>query len=247
MLYTVFLPATPVYKIVIAALSRRNGSKWAPALTFIGAGAGAGFAAIVVTMILGWKLTLLRAGISLLFGLMLAVVLAKYLEHQLAATAMDFEVESLLIKDFVEAKEQNLDRVETPTIKDLWSGLVRISRIAIPWFVLSVFLATLMKVVVPDSVGQALFGGNFGVIWMSLLGIPFYFIGGAEIPIAYVLLSEGMGAGGAITFMLAAPLINVPVFVMMSRWLGYRMAAAYMIICWLFIILIGFIVNFGMH
>jgi uncharacterized membrane protein YraQ (UPF0718 family) len=247
MLYTVFLPATPVYKIVIAALSRRNGSKWAPALTFIGAGAGAGFAAVVVTMILGWKLTILRAGISLLFGLMLALVLAKYFEDQLATTGMDFEVESLLIKDFVEAKEQNLDRVETPTIKDLWSGLVRVSRIAIPWFVLSLFLATLLKVIAPDSVGQALFGGNFAVIWMSLLGIPFYFVGGAEIPIAYVLLSEGMGAGGAITFMLAAPLINVPVFVMMSRWLGYRMAAAYMIICWLFIVLIGFIVNFGMH
>jgi uncharacterized membrane protein YraQ (UPF0718 family) len=104
-----------------------------------------------------------------------------------------------------------------------------------------------MKVIAPGLVGQALFGGNFGVIWISLLGIPFYFIGGAEIPIAYVLLSEGMGVGGAITFMLAAPLINAPVFVMMSRWLGYRMASAYMAICWLFIVLIGFIVNFGMR
>jgi uncharacterized membrane protein YraQ (UPF0718 family) len=104
-----------------------------------------------------------------------------------------------------------------------------------------------MKVIAPGLVGQVLFGGNLSVVWMSLLGIPFYFVGGAEIPIAYVLLSEGMGAGGAITFMLAAPLINVPVFVMMSRWLGYRMAFAYMAICWLFIILIGFIVNFGMR
>jgi uncharacterized protein len=245
--YSAILPATAAYKVIIAAFTRRTGSNWVPTLSFVGAGASVGIASLVVTAMISWQLAALRLVLALVFGFIMSLIIAKYFEPKLTATAMDFEVESLLSRDFVEVKEENLNRENKPSILDLWDGLVRIARITIPWFFLSLFLATLIKTIVPGSVTDSLFGGSFSLVWIALLGIPFYFIGGAEIPLIYVLMQGSMKMGGASVLMLAAPLINVPVFITMSRWLGYRVSAIYMAISWLLIVIIGFAIGLGLQ
>jgi uncharacterized membrane protein YraQ (UPF0718 family) len=241
--FAVLLPAMAAYKVLIAAYSRRGGIKWAPVLSFIAAGSGAGFAALSVTMMIGWELAAVRLVVALILGFVSAVVFAKYFEPRLAATAMDFEVESLLTRDFIEAQEENLDRKEKPKLIDIWNSLIRATRISVPWLILSLFMATLIKTIIPVSVIEVLLSGNLGIVWLSFLGIPFYFVGGAEIPIISILMQKGMGMGGAVVLMLAPPLVNAPVFIAMSRWLGYRAAAAFMIVCWLIIVVMGVAVS----
>jgi uncharacterized membrane protein YraQ (UPF0718 family) len=244
-IYAVFYPASPAYKVVIASFARRSGSRWAPVLTYVGAGAGAGISAVLVAMVVGWQLALTRIVAAVLFGFLLSIIAAKYFESSLAATAMDFEVETLITHDFVEITEDNLNKEEPPTYLDMWNSLVRVGKITVPWFILSIFLATLVKIIVPDSIIQSFVGGNLEIILAALAGLPFYFTGGAEIPLIYVLIEKGLGLGGAVVFMLGAPLINAPVYVTISRWIGYRMATIYLMLCWVLLVVIGIAVNYG--
>jgi uncharacterized membrane protein YraQ (UPF0718 family) len=246
-IYAIFFPASPAYKVLIASFARRGGSRWAPVLTFVGVGAGAGIASILVAMVVGWQLALTRIVAAALFGFALSIIAAKYFEPSLASTAMDFEVETLITHDFVEIKEDNINKEEPPTYYDMWNSLVRVCRITVPWFILSIFLATLVKIIVPNSLTQSLLGGNLEIMLAALAGLPFYFLGGAEIPLIYVLIEKGLGLGGAVVLMLGAPLINAPVYVTVSRWIGYRMAAIYLVLCWVLLVMLGLAVNYGVN
>jgi uncharacterized membrane protein YraQ (UPF0718 family) len=81
--------------------------------------------------------------------------------------------------------------------------------------------------------------GNFAPVFAALLGIPFYLVAGADVPLLAVFLRKGMDMGAAVSFMLAAPLINLPVLQLTGRWLGYRKAGVFLGICLLLVVAIG--------
>jgi uncharacterized membrane protein YraQ (UPF0718 family) len=78
-----------------------------------------------------------------------------------------------------------------------------------------------------------------GSLLASLSGIPFYFCSGAELPLVKELLAKGMGFGPAIAMMLAVPIVNIPTFGVVSKWLGPRAALAYLIMIVVFSTFLG--------
>lgn len=244
-LFGALLPATPGYRIPMAAIARRAGMAWTPVLTFIGVGAGAGISTFIVTLTIGWDFLALRIVAALIFSFLLSIIIAKVLEPQFASTAMDSDIEPLFVRDFCEASTASIDK-EDGVIETvgLWRNGLSLARITLPWLFLSLLLATLIYVVVPREFVEELLGDRFSAFTASLLGIPFYFVGGMEVPIILSLMGKGMNLGAAVSIMIAAPVVNIPVFTAMARWLGYRKAFAFMAICWFIAASIGTVFNF---
>jgi hypothetical protein len=237
--FGILFPATPASRVPMAALARRGGASWTPVLSFIGAGAGAGTATILMTVLVGWRIALLRLVMALLFALVLSLIITRFVEPRFAAAAMDAEVAPLCSREFCEIAAGELDGEDEPTIGGAWCNIVQLVRITAPWLFLSIAIATLINVLMPSSTVQGLFAGNLSAVKASLVGLPFYLAGGADIPLLLVFLDKGMTLGAAVSFMLAAPLINFPVIITMKRWLGYRKTIAFLAICWVVASLIG--------
>lgn len=244
-LFGVLLPVTPGYRIPMAAIARRAGTTWTPVLTFIGVGAGAGISTFIVTLMIGWDFMALRLVATLIFSFLLSIIVAKVLEPRFAAAAMDSDVEPLFTRDFCEASTASIDKEDgVIEVVGLWRNGLSLARITLPWLLLSLLLATLIYVVVPRELVEEFLGGRFSAFTASLLGVPFYFVGGMEVPVILSLMSKGMSLGSAVSIMIAAPVVNVPVFTVMVRWLGYRRTFAFMAICWFISAAIGTVFNF---
>ena len=236
--FGVLIPATPAYRVAMAAISRREGARFTPLLAFIGAGSGV--SALLITLAVGWQVTLLRAVISFAFALLLALAVTKFIEPKLAGKAMDVEVKELFSRDFTEVPasilENDSDSVES---KNVWYNFISLVRIMLPWLLLSLFLAALVHVIVPKAAFDVLLGGRFSPVKAALVGIPFYFVGGMDVPLLFVLLQKGIGLGAVVSLMLAAPVVNAPVFLMVGRWVGLRAALLFILSCWLIASVIG--------
>lgn len=231
--FGVFLPATTGCRVPMAAIARRSGAPWAPVLTFIAAGSAAGVSTLIVTLLLGWQLAVLRIIVALLSALVLSLLITRFIEPRLAMAAMDSEVEPLFDNDFCEYCAEDDD--ETPPglqFLRVWRSFARSARVVVPWLALSLLLASLIEVVVSKETVTALLNGPLEAPKAALLGLPFYFVFGADVPIIYVLLKKGLSLGGAVALMLAAPVVNAPVLAIVGRWLGYRRALVFLALCW---------------
>jgi uncharacterized membrane protein YraQ (UPF0718 family) len=102
-----------------------------------------------------------------------------------------------------------------------------------PWILVSLALAAVVDAMVPRHWVHVLYGQKTaaGTLLASLTGLPFYFCSGAELPLARELLEKGMGRGPATAMLLAAPIVNILTFGVVTRWMGARSAAAYMALC----------------
>lgn len=75
------------------------------------------------------------------------------------------------------------------------------------YFLLSLFLAALVQVLVPPRWITWLFGGRgfTSAAMGGLLGVPLYSCGGGTVPVIATLVSMGMGQGAALAFFLTGP------------------------------------------
>jgi len=110
-----------------------------------------------------------------------------------------------------------------------------------PWVIVSLLLAALVDQLVPGHWIHVLYGQRttVGSLLASLSGVPFYCCSGAELPLVKELLSKGMGFGPAVAMMLAVPIVNLPTFGVVGRWIGPRAALVYLILIVLFATLLG--------
>ncbi|MBE0447038.1 MAG: permease [Actinobacteria bacterium] len=236
--FGVLLPVTSGYRIPMAAIARKGGAPWMLVLTFIGTGAAASISTIIVTSLIGWQFAVLRLIVALLFAFILSLIF-RVLEPRLAPVAIG-EVESLFNKDYCEASGSDSDVNGTEDgLIGIWQGFLRLGKVVLPWLLLSMILAILIQAMVPGKVIESFFSGPLSAPSAALIGFPFYFVIGTDVPLLLVLLKKGMSLGGVIAFMLAAPVVNFPVLSMVSRWLGYRVALVFITVCWLVASAIG--------
>jgi len=101
-----------------------------------------------------------------------------------------------------------------------------------PWVVVSLILAAVVDVLVPGHWIHILYGQRttVGSLLASISGVPFYFCSGAELPLVKELLAKGMGFGPATAMMLAVPIVNIPTFGVVSKWLGPRASLVYLLL-----------------
>ena len=98
-----------------------------------------------------------------------------------------------------------------------------------PWFLLGVFLAGVVVVLVPPVWVETVAGGGLrSMLLMLIVGIPVYICASASTPIAAALLVQGASPGAALVFLLAGPATNVASIIVLVREMGGRVVGAYL-------------------
>jgi uncharacterized membrane protein YraQ (UPF0718 family) len=117
-------------------------------------------------------------------------------------------------------------------LRAVWRRFLGQIREYAPWVLVSLVLAAIVDVLVPGHWIHILYGQRttVGSLLASISGVPFYFCSGAELPLVKELLAKGMGFGPATAMMLAVPIVNIPTFGVVSKWLGSRAALAYLVL-----------------
>jgi uncharacterized membrane protein YraQ (UPF0718 family) len=103
------------------------------------------------------------------------------------------------------------------------------TRLIIPWLLIGVFVAGILKVVIPESVVTAYVGGNsvFANFIASFLGALMYFATLTEVPVIKAFMDLGMGKGPALALLLAGPALSLPSMLVLSKIMGVKKTLTY--------------------
>jgi hypothetical protein len=119
------------------------------------------------------------------------------------------------------------------TGEKLWAGLRfafsdLMADLAI-WFVLGIFLAGIISVLVPSSLISAVFGsGIIAYLGALIISGPMYVCATLSTPVAAALVMKGMSPGAALVFLMAGPATNMPTITMVAGLLGKRSLGIYL-------------------
>ncbi|UCH59743.1 MAG: permease [Anaerolineales bacterium] len=112
-----------------------------------------------------------------------------------------------------------------------------------PLLIVGVFLAGVIKVIIPAEWIQSLAGHN--TLWANLLGVLFgvfmYFPTLVEVPIARMFLDLGMHRGPLLAYLLADPELSVQSILVTGSILGRKKTAVYVTLVAVFSTLAGYI------
>lgn len=98
-----------------------------------------------------------------------------------------------------------------------------------PWLILGVFIAGILKVVVPQSAVATWLGGNSlrANFISSLFGAIMYFATLTEVPIIKAFMELGMGKGPALALLLAGPALSLPNMLVIRSIMGTKKTLTY--------------------
>jgi hypothetical protein len=109
--------------------------------------------------------------------------------------------------------------------------------------VLGVFLAGVIKSIIPGTLIQNLTGQN--TLWANLIAVLFgvfmYFPTLVEVPIARMFLELGMNRGPLLAYLLADPALSVQSILVTSKIMGRRKTIAYVSLVTIFSTMAGYI------
>lgn len=98
-----------------------------------------------------------------------------------------------------------------------------------PWLLIGVFVAGMIKTLMPENLIRAWLGGNSpqSNFIASVFGALMYFATLTEVPIVKAFLDMGMGKGPALALLLAGPALSLPSMIVIARVMGWRKAFTY--------------------
>jgi hypothetical protein len=98
------------------------------------------------------------------------------------------------------------------------------------WFFIGLLLAGAITVFIPDALMIRYVGGGLNsMLVMLAVGIPLYICATASTPVAAALILKGVSPGAALVFLLVGPATNITSLTVVSRILGKRGAAIYLV------------------
>ncbi len=223
------IPLCTCGMVPLAVALRRRGGDLKHIFCFLTAGAAVSIPVLLLTwevLTLRWALVRLLASIALglLTGYASVVALRGGAVRSTGAPSA---------RDVAETGDEAFDMAPIERRSRLRSVLRRFAgqvKEYAPWVLVSLVLAALVNVLVPGHWIHMLYGqkATVGSLLASISGAPFYFCSGAELPLLKELLAKGMGSGPATAMMLAVPIVNIPTFGVVGKWLGPRAALTYL-------------------
>jgi uncharacterized membrane protein YraQ (UPF0718 family) len=191
---------------------------------------------VLLMSIFGWQVAVLYV----ILGLVIAVVggtlieklhMEKYVEDFIKnASSVDIENTALTQKDrLIFAKDQVVS-----TFKKVF-----------PYILVGVGIGAVIHNWIPESWIEMVLGSNnpFGVVLTTLLGIPMYADIFGTIPVAEALLFKGAQLGTVLSFMMAVTTLSLPSMIMLRKAVEPKLLAAFIVICTVGIILVGYLFN----
>jgi len=117
------------------------------------------------------------------------------------------------------------------------------AKIIVPWLIGGVFIAGILKVVIPESVIAGFLGGNSlqANATASVSGALMYFATLTEVPILRSFMDLGMGHGPALALLLAGPAVSLPNMLALRSIMGIKKTAVYVLFTVIMATFSGFI------
>lgn len=114
-------------------------------------------------------------------------------------------------------------------IKHWLQETLHFTRLIIPWLLIGVFIAGILKVIVPESIVTAYVGGKsiFANFIASFLGALMYFATLTEVPVIKAFMDLGMGKGPALALLLAGPALSLPSMLVIRNIMGTKKMLTY--------------------
>jgi len=102
-------------------------------------------------------------------------------------------------------------------------------RLILPWLLIGVFAAGVIKVIIPPEIIQTWVGGNAleSNLIASVAGALMYFATLTEVPILKAFLDLGMGKGPALALLLAGPALSLPNMLVIRSIMGTKKSLVY--------------------
>ena len=103
------------------------------------------------------------------------------------------------------------------------------ARLIVPWLLIGVFAAGILRVAIPESVVAEYVGNNslLANFIASFLGSLMYFATLTEVPIVRTFMDLGMGKGPALALLLAGPALSLPNMLVIRKIMGTRKTLTY--------------------
>jgi len=99
----------------------------------------------------------------------------------------------------------------------------------VPWLLVGVFAAGIIRAFIPESVVTDYVGGNslLANFIASFLGSLMYFATLTEVPIVRAFMDLGMGKGPALALLLAGPALSLPNMLVIRSIMGTKKTLTY--------------------
>lgn len=106
------------------------------------------------------------------------------------------------------------------------------ARIIVPLLLVGVFVAGMLRVVIPANFVKQYFGGTTvgATLAAVLFGVFAYFPTLVEVPMARMFLDIGVGRGPLLAYLLADPVISLPSILIVRQMIGMRRLLWYILI-----------------
>lgn len=120
---------------------------------------------------------------------------------------------------------------------------LRFVRLIAPLLLLGVFIAGILRVIVPESVVTDYVGSNSlsANFIASFLGALMYFATLTEVPIIKAFMDLGMDSGPALALLLAGPALSIPSMLVIRNIMGTKKTLVYITLVVFFATLTGYI------
>lgn len=114
-----------------------------------------------------------------------------------------------------------------------------------PYIFIGVGIGAVIHNIIPQTWVENLLGGDnpFAVVLATLVGVPMYADIFGTIPVAESLLFKGAGLGTILSFMMAVTTLSLPSMIMLKKAVKPRLLAAFIGICTVGIIVVGYLFN----
>lgn len=111
-----------------------------------------------------------------------------------------------------------------------------------PYILIGVGIGAVIHNWIPETWIETVLGSNnpFGVVLATLLGVPMYADIFGTIPVAEALLSKGAMLGTILSFMMAVTTLSLPSMIMLKKVIKPKLMTAFVAICIIGIILVGY-------
>ena len=113
----------------------------------------------------------------------------------------------------------------------------------VPWLLVGVFIAGIIKVVVPESLITSTVGENtiLANLIASVFGALMYFATLTEVPIIRAFMDLGMDKGPTLALLLAGPALSLPNMLVIRSIMGTKKTLTYVALVVIFATITGFI------
>ncbi len=196
---------------------------YAPVMAFLVTAPVLSPVVVVLTFgMLGYELTVMRILLSLAFALVVA-----YLSS------------FIFVKRATLPLVQGASSARQSWLKEFTQNFLSLLTTTGKYVLLGLFIASLVKVLVPEGLIISFSSSPLSYPLISLLSIPVYVCSGEEVPIARSLQELGFTQGQVLTFMLASSGICVPTITALFSFLPKGLILMYVVGWFLFATLSG--------